>query len=100
MSDSIDILPVDELPVKDQDQKILDILLKKTNGTGQKLVHGIKIPIVAGIVFMLLSMPQLSEFIQSVVPYTKSSSVGLLIVKSVVFTFVLFIYVNCSIKLG
>ncbi len=86
MTDSLDTLPVDELPVRPQDQPYLNVLIQqKKKSTVQSFFQDLKKPIVLGILFMVISTPTFHRFIQSMIPYTQKSDLSVLMAKTVLF---------------
>lgn len=97
MSDYIDSLPTDDAPLNSEEVQVMNTLFKKDANLFQKFMNEIKLPLIVAVVFITLSMPQVSEFIRNTVPYAKSSETSLLAFKTLLFMVIIFIYNNCNL---
>jgi hypothetical protein len=95
MSDYIQSLPEDEIPIKVEDRELLETILRKDNSKLEKFIHELKLPILAGILFLIMSMPQVTNFLRENVAYARTD-ISLLCLKTVMFMFIFFLYLNMS----
>ena len=94
MSDIIESLPTDNDPLESEEKYIIETILQKDATKFQKFIHEIKLPIIAGILFLLINSPQVSSFLKDNVSYARSSDMSLLCFKAAIFMVALFIYSN------
>ena len=99
MSDYIASLPTDSYPVDSNDEKILDTILDHERSTFFKIISELKQPLIAGALFLTLNTDFADRIIQMIVPYTQKSSFSVLIFKTFLFIFLLFIIQNLSLAL-
>ncbi len=94
MSDYIATLPVDDDPIPSNEKYLADNLFKTRNTTMSRVLNDLKLPFVAGLLFVMLSNTYVSQLIRDTIPYAKSSEVSLLIFKTSVFVVLLYLYTN------
>ena len=97
MGDYINSLPTDDEPLNSKEQEFLDSLFRNDSTTFQKLVNELREPLVAGILFLLLNVPQVTEFLKTTVPYANSSETSLLCFKTLLFVILLLLYNNSDL---
>lgn len=88
MADYIKSLPTDEEKLGIHETFIMNTLLSNTQASEpilHKILAEIKEPIKFSVIFVLLQIPFIDEFIKSAVPYTSKHPYSLLIFKAVVF---------------
>lgn len=66
-------------------------------GRIQQFIHDMKTPLILGCFFFILNSSQVNGFLQSVYPYSKNSEVMLLLIKTLVFIILLYVYNHLSI---
>jgi hypothetical protein len=92
--DYIESLPTDNEPLKPEEKEIVDTILKKDATKFQKFIQELKLPLIAGIVFLIINSPQVSNFLRDNIAYARSSEMSLLCLKTVLFMIFVFIYTN------
>jgi hypothetical protein len=97
--DRLDRLPVDEQTVSNNELQILDTLFKKEKGTLERFLDGIRDILVVGLIFIIISLPQLNELIGKFFPTTLNSEYMLIFVKAIIFMVVYFVVKNfCLVR--
>jgi hypothetical protein len=91
MGDYIETLPTDTISPTTSEQIILDNILTRDNGSIERLLAGLKEPVIYGFFFLILNIDFVSGFIKSTVPYTRTSNVSLLTFKTLIFITILFL---------
>ena len=92
--DLIDSLPTDEnLPTHSEIQ-IIDELFQQNHGTVQKFLMKTRSLLVLGLLFILLSLPQVDEVVKKFIPSTETSFYILIAVKALLFMSIYFILKN------
>lgn len=91
MSDSIQSLPSDDIPLKPHEQKILDTIFHNDYNPMHRVLRECKTPIVASILFIILCHPIFNDIIKRVVPYTQSSDFALNVCKGAIIFIILYI---------
>lgn len=94
MSDYIATLPVDDDPVPPDERHLVDALFVGKNTSMGNLLKDLKQPVIAGILFALLSNSTVTQVIRDAVPYAKSSEMSLLLFKTFLFVVLLYLYNN------
>lgn len=97
MSDPIMNLPTDSEPVHLDDQKILIDIIPPSGDARSSfdlLLRDAKSIVLSGILFAILSYPHVNDIIQDLIPYSKTSPVALVGVKTAIFVICIFIYSN------
>lgn len=97
MSDYIDSLPTDEIPLTHQENAVFhNYIVPEQTTSFIRLFNEFKGVLVVGILFFILNTQTASEFVQNTIPYAKTSPVSLLITKSGIFMAVLFLLKNLA----
>jgi len=91
MGDPLQTLPTDKEPMNPHEQILLNAIFKEETSSITKLFQEMRIPIIAGILFLVLSIPQTSVMLKSVVPYVSKSEVSLVLFKTILFIGTLFV---------
>ena len=94
MVDNIESLPTDSEPMTESEKEVMDTILKKDATKLQKFIYELKLPLIAGILFILINSPQVTDFIKSTVRYAGSSETSMLCFKAVLFMLSIFVYNN------
>ena len=102
MSDYINTLPTDDDPLNPSESNIMNIITGK-DGSGDtamlRILNEMKIPIVIGILFLLVSTSQFTDILRTCIPFTGKNDTHMLMMKTVVFIILVFVLMNCSVKL-
>lgn len=93
-ADPIQNLPTDPSPPSPSESQILDTLFKEKQGAVQKVLDGTKDILVAGLLFILFSLPQTDEYIRKFFPALATSPYILLFCKALAFMLIFFIIKN------
>jgi len=91
MGDCLQTLPTDQQPIDPLEQRLLNTIFKEESTSMTRLFQDLKIPLIAGMLFVLLSVPQLNQFLKSTIPYARSSETSLIVLKAVVFIGIMFL---------
>ena len=94
LSDRLDILPTDQNNPTHSELQIVDTLFKQKHKTIRKMLEGTQDILIAGILFFILSLPQIDQLIKNLIPTTANSDIILLGAKSLVFMILFFILRN------
>jgi hypothetical protein len=94
LSDDINVLPFDQSNPTDTEMQIANSLFKENYTNVEKIVFGLKDVFVVGILFFIVSLPQLDEMIKGFYPYTATSIHALLLFKAVIFMVLYFVIKN------
>lgn len=97
MSDYIQSLPTDETPVTSVETEIVNDILKNDTSLIFKLLSDMKDPLLGGILFVFLNLTPVKDFIESIVPYAKSSEISSLIFRLIVFVILFFFLKNLAL---
>ena len=87
----IDLLPTDETNPSLSDKQLIDMLIPPPQ---LNLIHDLAKPVLIGFFFFILSLPQVDQFLQQIIPYAASSQVSLLVFKTILFIGILFVTDN------
>ena len=71
--DDIKNLPVDKTPPNNNEVFIVDTLFEKKKGILNTILEDSKDVLIVSIIITILSMPQISEIINKIIPITKNS---------------------------
>ena len=82
--DSVDKLPIDQSEPSRQEIEIVDTLFKKHRSTMSIIVDEMKSSFIVGLLFLVLSLPQVDALIRRIIPLA-SSIYFLLIIKLLLF---------------
>lgn len=93
MADPIVQLPTDNTQPNQDELTIVNSLFKKHSNTIETVANEMKDSIIAGILFIVLSLPQVDELIKSLLTFTNNSPIILTIVKALIFI-VLFYFIK------
>lgn len=97
MTDALESLPTDEIPIRANDQVYMDMLLKhETKSKLQTFFQHLKQPIVYGILFLLINTHTFRSLVESVLPYAQKTELSFLITKTAIFILVVFLYSTYS----
>ncbi len=97
MQDSLDLLPVDKTSPSHSEIQIMETLFKENKSSLEKLYDGLKDIIIIGVVFVLFSLPQVDNVLQTHLPSTSTSKIHLIGAKVILFMLVVFIALNSSL---
>ena len=93
-SDQINMLPTDKIAVENEDLQIVDKVFEKNSSKMGRIASEFKDSLIAGVLFALLSFPQVDSLIQRFVPLVNNSPILLLIFKVVIFVISFFVIKN------
>ena len=85
--DNINSLPVDKNPPNEKEVYIIDSLFQKKS-TFNSILEDSKDVLVISIIITILSMPQISEIIRKLIPFTANSDYILYFAKGIIGGFV------------
>lgn len=94
LSDRLDILPTDQNNPTHSEIQIIDTLFKQKHKTIRKILEGTQDILIAGVLFIILSLPQIDQIIKNAIPMTANSDTILLGIKSLCFMILFFIIRN------
>ncbi len=96
MSDYIQTLPTDEIPLSREEEFFLQPVLKNENSlnTLTGLIGDLKDPLVFGVFFMILNLPTVEDFIRNTVSYARKSQTSFLLTKTGLFVTMGALYMN------
>lgn len=97
MSDYIESLPTDDLPLNSTETKFMENILKNDKTSFELFLSEMKLVLIFGVLFLIINTPQVSDFIQNTIPYANSSKMSLLCFKCLLFMLLVFIYNNCNL---
>ena len=89
--DPISQLPVDNTPVNESENQILDTIFGKHRKTIDVIINDSKDAILVSIIFMIFSLDQVDGFIKKFLPIIGDSEYILLLVKGLMAGFVFWI---------
>lgn len=92
--DVIDSLPTDQTVPSNNEMHILDTLFKQKQGTMQHILVHSKDVLTVGLLFVILSLPQVDTIIEKLVPSTTTSPYILILIKALVIMAVYFVIKN------
>ena len=93
-SDSLDKLPTDKTMMGHNDLEIVDKVFEKHTGTMNKVAGEFKDALIGGVLFALLSFPQVDSLIKRFIPMTENSIIFLLVFKVIVFILLFYVIKN------
>jgi len=96
MSDYIHNLPVEQNTLTDHEKKMLDLLAEDKHRV-QQIISEMKLPIIAGVLFAALHSSFMTNFLHTTVPYTRTSEMSTIVVKTLIFMVILYCVMNISI---
>ena len=94
MSEYINVLPTDDLPVHPTEQKYIDIILQNDLAPLQRMKRELKLPLVAGALLFLLNLQCTNDAITTYVPMTTRSITHLLLFKALACALCIFILIH------
>lgn len=95
MSDFIESLPIDENPISKEDtQLVMELFGNEQTNKLQSLVTELYYPFIIGGVFLLCNIKTIDTFLHTLIPYTRSSNMFFLLLKTLVFSSIVYIILN------
>ena len=94
MTDYIESLPIDNSPMSNNEMYVMQNIFGSDTNVFYNLIEDAKSIIIASIVFFLLNVPQIQEFLRNTIPYAKTSEMSLLILKTILFIIIVFLLNN------
>jgi len=98
MADPIVQLPTDNVEPNQAELEIVNTLFKKHGNTIDTIVDEMKDCIIAGILFLILSLPQVDTMIASFVPSVGESKIILTVIKAIVFIILFYFIKNYTLS--
>jgi hypothetical protein len=93
-SDEINGLPFDQNAPTDTELQIVNSLFKENYTNFEKLFYGLKDVFLVGVLFFVLSLPQVDTLIKTYYPVANSSIYSLTLAKAILFMIAYFIVKN------
>ena len=94
MGDPLTQLPVNDSEPTQVENQFVDILFKEKLSTAQKILHGTRDVLLLGLLFLVISLPQLDTILHKFFPSTVDSPYMLLFIRTLLFMLVYFIVKN------
>jgi hypothetical protein len=94
VAETVYTLPTDDSPINSDEKNIMNAVFKEQQSTVRKFLDGSKDIILAGIIFFLVSIPPVDDFIRKMIPSTNDSVYTLLLVKCLAFMVLYFLLKN------
>lgn len=91
--DSLDALPTDQSPPSHDEVKMVETLFKQKHSTMQKIMRGAKEFVFMFLLFVVVSLPQVSGLIRKFITVAESPYI-LILIQGVLFTIVYFLVKN------
>lgn len=98
MSDLLEQLPTDQSVVSHSEAQIIGSIFKENGGSFKKLLNGTRDVLLAGIIFIIVSLPQFEPIIKNFFPITNNSYMFLLGLKVLIFMLLFFVFKNFSLS--
>ena len=95
--DMISQLPSDKSrmeQVPEEDMQVVNTVFHQSNAKSNSFYHGLKEAAVAGLIFILFSVPQIDGIFKKFIPMTANSPYMLIFVKAIGFVVVFWIVKN------
>ncbi len=92
-ADSIESLPTDKNVPSNSEMQIMDTLFQK-KAIFDVVLNATKEVLIAGFLFILLSFPQVDEYVKKFIPITNTSPYFLLGAKCLIFMILFFVIKN------
>ena len=97
MSDYIESLPTDEIPLSEPESVLLYNILKSDDSPFKRILSELRDPLIIGCLFIIMNLPQITDIIASIVPYSKTSTSAMLGIKCFIIIIIWFIYKNYNL---
>ncbi len=94
MGDFIQNLPTDQSIPNHEELAIVENLFKNHKKTMGNVLYEFRDSIIAGLLFILFSVPQIDQLFHKIVPITEKSFIILLIIKTIIFIVLLYVIIN------
>ena len=94
MADLVDSLPVDRTPLRGDEVQVVNMLFNKNKKETGKIVGEMKEALFGGVLFAILSLPQIDSLIKSLVTVANTSPIFLLGIKALLFAAVFYFVKN------
>ncbi len=91
MGDFIRNLPTDNSIPNHEELVIVDNLFQKHKNTMKNLLSEFRDSIIAGILYVIFSIPQLDQLFHKLLPITQNSFIILIIIKALLFIVLLYV---------
>lgn len=92
--DIISNLPTDKTPPTHGEIQLVDTLFRQKQNTIQHIFSGTKDVLIVGLLYVILSLPQLDPLIHKFIPVSSTSPYMLLLIKTLIFMITFFVLKN------
>ena len=96
MADSLQQLPVDSSVPNHEEAALVNSLFQKNSKGLLNILSEMRSAIIAGILFILFSFPQVDSMFNSIFKVTKNSPILLVCIKAILFIILLYFILNFS----
>ena len=96
MADSLQQLPVDSSVRNHEEAALVNSLFQKNSKGITNILSEMRSAIIAGILFILFSFPQVDSMFNSIFKVTKNSPILLVCIKAILFIILLYFILNFS----
>lgn len=93
MSDYLDSLPTDDYPLEPRETHLFESIVK-SNSSLYDFIQDFRDIVLFSILFFILNLDATNEFLKHTITYANSSSVSLLVCKTILFAIGLFFIRN------
>jgi len=98
MGDLIEQLPTDKSDITHQEKYILDTLFSKNISTLNKVMKEMREGVIAGLLFIIFSLPFMDSIIKKIITSANSSPIILMGIKAILFVIVFYVVRNFSLS--
>ena len=98
MADSLLHLPTDNNPLNHHEVQVFQSLFKDEDKNISHIITELKDAIIGGVLFALLSLPNIDELIKRFIPSTSNSLIILITVKTLIFIALFWIILNFALS--
>lgn len=97
MSDRLETLPVDDSFVEPPDIHLVEQIFKENKEGVGKIASELKPILLVGIIYVLMSIPQVDEIIKKFLPFTRNSTFMFIGFKALVIMILLYFFSNLKV---
>jgi hypothetical protein len=98
MADPIAQLPTDNSKPNHDELTVVNTLFKNHKNTIETVANEMKDSVIAGILFIILSLPQVDDFIKSLLTFTNNSPILLTLIKALIFVLLFYLIKNYALS--
>lgn len=82
----LDTLPVEDIKLTSDEKSFIDTVITSTNnGKLNSIVSSMRHVLLAGVLFIIISLPQIISLLHKTIPFSSSSLIIELIVRAIIF---------------